>query len=389
MDAQLWRWSTIAQVSTALLLALFFFVLMRTTRYGGLRIWVAAWLAHVAALTVALLHSASVQAALSPLPATRFVFLVFECVFVSLLAVGAAKVGRTPPTTAQLSRLLVAVVLFSLVLGVVAQTPEMLIVLMSATTTLVLLTASGFLVFRRPASFGWLAAGLALRGLLALFTAVAHGTRMVSDGTVGDGSVRTFLSMTAALDAGAEWLIALGGVLAIYDTVARDLSRINRDLEATKDELRILSHRDPLTGVFNRRRLPDILNESRLTGATILFFDLDDFKDINDVHGHHVGDEALRRFARVLTSSFRPGDHVIRYAGDEFIVVGQGIGQVDVRERIEVLREQLAREHLDGLRINFAVGEAYLPIGGDPEAAIRAADAAMYRRKGEQKQRLA
>jgi diguanylate cyclase (GGDEF)-like protein len=171
--------------------------------------------------------------------------------------------------------------------------------------------------------------------------------------------------------------------------VARDLSRINRDLEATKDELRILSHRDPLTGVFNRRRLPDILNESRLTGATILFFDLDDFKDINDVHGHHVGDEALRRFARVLTSSFRPGDHVIRYAGDEFIVVGQGIGQVDVRERIEVLREQLAREHLDGLRINFAVGEAYLPIGGDPEAAIRAADAAMYRRKGEQKQRLA
>jgi diguanylate cyclase (GGDEF)-like protein len=212
---------------------------------------------------------------------------------------------------------------------------------------------------------------------------------MLSDVAVMDATVSTMLASTPALDAGAEWLIALGGVLAVYDTITRELGRINLDLESTKDELRILSHRDPLTGVFNRRRLPDILNDSRLTGATILFFDLDGFKDINDVHGHHVGDEALRRFARVLTSSFRPGDHVIRYAGDEFIVVGQGIEQVDVRERIDTLREQLAREHLDGLQIHFAVGEAYLPIGGDPEAAIRAADAAMYRRKGEQKQRLA
>ena len=200
-----------------------------------------------------------------------------------------------------------------------------------------------------------------------------------------DGAVSIFVAMSSSFDAGAEWLIALGCVLTLYDTIGNELSRTNTDLEVTKEELRILSHRDPLTGVFNRRRLPDIMHDSRLTGATILFFDLDDFKDINDIHGHHVGDEALRRFARVLQSSFRPSDHVIRYAGDEFLVVGQGIEQVDVRERIGGVRDSLQRERTDGPPISFAVGEAYLPVGGDPEAAIRAADAAMYRRKGEAK----
>jgi diguanylate cyclase (GGDEF)-like protein len=389
MDVQLWRWSVIVQVSTALLLTLFFFVLMRTTRRSGLSIWVSAWLAHLAALVVALLYAITPRAVLAPVAGVRFAYLALECLFVVFLAIGAAQLARTPTSRVPLSRVLLAVLVYSLILGLAAQTPDMLIVLMSVTSALVLMSAAGFLTLRWNPSFGWLAAGLALRGLLALSAAVAHGARILSDGMATDGTVNLFLSMTAALDAGAEWLIALGGVLAIYDTVGRELSRINRDLEATKDELRILSHRDPLTGVFNRRRLPDILNDSRLTGATILFFDLDGFKDINDVHGHHVGDEALRRFARVLTSSFRPEDHVIRYAGDEFIVVGQGIEQVDVRERIEILREQLTGEHVDGLHIHFAVGEAYLPIGGDPEAAIRAADAAMYRRKGEQKQRLA
>ena len=389
MDVQLWRFGTTVQLSSALLIALFFFVLMRTTRRSELTVWVAAWLAHLVALSLALVYGITRHADDWTLTGMRFPFLALECAFVAMLAAGAVQLGRTAPSRASVARLAIVVLAYSLVLGFAAQTPEMLGALMSATTALVLLSAAGFLALRRHPSFGWLAAGFALRGLLALVETVAHGVRLVSSTSPNENPLATVVSMMAGLDAGAEWMIALGGVLAIYDTVARELGRINQDLEATKDELRILSHRDPLTGVFNRRRLPDILNDSRLTGATILFFDLDDFKGINDVHGHHVGDEALRRFARVLTSSFRPGDHVIRYAGDEFIVVGQGIEQVDVRERIDTLRELLAREPLDGLHIHFAVGEAYLPIGGDPEVAIRAADAAMYRRKGEQKQRLA
>ncbi len=389
MDVQLWRWSTTVQISSALLIALFFFVLMRSTQRAELRLWVFAWLANLCALGTTLVYWLPPAQTESLLLMVRFPYVFFKCSFVALIVIGAFSFGRVLPSRAMLSRLMLAVLAYSIVLALAVQSLDMLGMLMSATIALSLLSASAFLLLRRRVAAGWLAAGFALRGVLGLLEAVAHGTRMVAGYDAMDGALRSFVAMSSSFDAGAEWMIALGCVLAMYDTIGRELTHINRDLEATKDELRILSHRDPLTGVYNRRRLPDILNDSRLTGATILFFDLDDFKDINDVHGHHVGDEALRRFARVLQSSFRPGDHVIRYAGDEFIVVGQGIEQVDVRGRIETLRETLSGEHLDGLQIRFAVGEAYLPIGGDPEAAIRAADAAMYRRKGEQKQRRA
>jgi len=387
MDLQLWRWSTAVQMSSALLIALFFLVFWRSTERAELRIWVAAWIANLLAMSATMVYWLRPSQSEALLVAVRVPYVLFKVAFAFLLIVGAINFSRRQPGRRALSALGIAVVLYGLVAGLLIESIDMMRVVVPGTIGLTLCGMSIYMTIMRQPSCGWLAVGFAMRGGLGIAESAASATRMVAGPDAMGGAVNTFVAMSSSLDAGAEWLIALGCVLALYDTIGKDLSRINTDLEVTKEELRILSHRDPLTGVFNRRRLPDIMHDSRLTGATILFFDLDDFKDINDIHGHHVGDEALRRFARVLQSSFRPGDHVIRYAGDEFLVVGQGIEQVDVRERISVLRETLLRECSDGPPINFAVGEAYLPVGGDPEAAIRAADAAMYRRKGEAKRR--
>ena len=385
MDVQLWRWSTAVQVLSALLIALFFLVLSRSTQRAELRVWVFAWCANFLAMSATMVHWLRAPQSDALLIAVRFPYVLFKATFVFLLIVGAMNFGRRPPAHRALVRMAVAIVLYSVIASLLVESIDMLGVLVGATIALTLGGMGLYMTVTRQPSCGWLAVGFAMRGGLGLAESAAHATRMVMGPDAMDGAVSIFVAMSSSFDAGAEWLIALGCVLTLYDTIGNELSRTNTDLEVTKEELRILSHRDPLTGVFNRRRLPDIMHDSRLTGATILFFDLDDFKDINDIHGHHVGDEALRRFARVLQSSFRPSDHVIRYAGDEFLVVGQGIEQVDVRERIGGVRDSLQRERTDGPPISFAVGEAYLPVGGDPEAAIRAADAAMYRRKGEAK----
>ena len=385
MDFQLWRWSTTLQICSALLIALFFVVLQQSTRRRVLRVWVYAWLANVCAVATTLLAWAPDTQGEDLVQLSRFPHLFFKTLFVLLLVLGASRLGRGMPSRSVVAKVVIGALAYSVVIGLAAQSAGMLAVLVSATICIILGAGAAYLILKRQTGLGWLCAGFLLRAGLAAGEAVANALLLVQGTAGADATLRMMVSMSAALDAGTDWLIAMGCVLALYETIGSEMQRINTDLEATKDELRILSHRDPLTGVFNRRRLPDIMNDSRLTGATILFFDLDDFKDINDLHGHHVGDEALRRFARVLQSSFRPGDHVVRYAGDEFIVVGQGIEQVDWRDRIATLRETLQREHTDGLHINFAVGEAYLPVGGDPEAAIRAAAAAMYRRKGEQK----
>jgi diguanylate cyclase (GGDEF)-like protein len=145
--------------------------------------------------------------------------------------------------------------------------------------------------------------------------------------------------------------------------------------------LRKLVERDPLTGLANRRSLDQIFDEVRPTGATLLFFDLDDFKQVNDLHGHQTGDECLRRFASALRECFRPTDEIVRYAGDEFLVVAQGLDHASAEERVHQARRHLRALAEDAPHVSFSVGISALRPGSDPEQALRAADESMYQAK--------
>jgi diguanylate cyclase (GGDEF)-like protein len=157
--------------------------------------------------------------------------------------------------------------------------------------------------------------------------------------------------------------------------------RANAELLNAQEDLRRLADRDALTGLANRRALPEVLRAAQPAGATLLFFDLDQFKQINDLHGHNAGDETLRRFAAALRESFRPSDDVFRYAGDEFLVVAHGLDSASVDGRIEMLRDRLRRAATNGPPIGFSVGVAEMPAGGQPDVALNLADEAMYEAK--------
>ena len=155
---------------------------------------------------------------------------------------------------------------------------------------------------------------------------------------------------------------------------------------------------DALTGLPNTRYMfmhlsRELARAERLKSeVALLVMDLDNFKDINDGHGHHVGDRVLRELAPVLRSAIRPYDICIRYAGDEFIVVLSGCGQEEAeRKRIELQRtvEQTVFEARAGRRIPLAisVGAAIYPHDGDSyEALLATADSRMYRDKTRRKQ---
>jgi len=102
---------------------------------------------------------------------------------------------------------------------------------------------------------------------------------------------------------------------------------------------------DALTGLPNTRSMFSHLNrelaraERLKSEVALLVMDCDDFKEINDTHGHHVGDRALREVANVLRAGVRPYDLCVRYAGDEFIVVLSGCGAEEAeRKRLELKR---------------------------------------------------
>jgi two-component system cell cycle response regulator len=115
--------------------------------------------------------------------------------------------------------------------------------------------------------------------------------------------------------------------------------------------------------------------------------DLDDFKEINDTHGHHVGDRALRDVAQVLRTVIRPYDICVRYAGDEFIVVLAGCGFDEAENKRKELQEAVSDaifEARPGTRVPLSIsaGSAVFPHDGDTyESLLAKADSRMYRDK--------
>ncbi len=153
---------------------------------------------------------------------------------------------------------------------------------------------------------------------------------------------------------------------------------------------------DPLTGLPNRALLDDRVNQAlascRRTGnlLAVLFVDLDGFKVVNDLFGHHVGDRLLREMADRLARARRQSDTVARFGGDEFVVVCPDIKTSAAACRIaEHLLDELAvPAEIEGVehRLTASVGIAVTAPGAlsqSPETLLRNADTAMYRAKEE------
>jgi diguanylate cyclase (GGDEF)-like protein len=164
------------------------------------------------------------------------------------------------------------------------------------------------------------------------------------------------------------------------------------ELEDSHAALRIEATHDPLTGLANRRLFYDRLHQAirhahRYGGKVgILYVDLDRFKEINDQHGHHVGDAVLTEAAKRLSACIRDSDSVARLGGDEFAVLLEGVrGRDDylaVANKIETALNTTTTFYGLDLKIAASIGQAIYPDdGSDEDALMRAADAAMYRAK--------
>lgn len=169
-------------------------------------------------------------------------------------------------------------------------------------------------------------------------------------------------------------------------------------LAEAEEKLRFLAHHDPLTKLTNRAlftdRLQTALNSAQRNENTValLFLDVNDFKGINDVHGHAVGDQVLCEIARRLQGCARKSDTVARMGGDEFTVLLTNFHceeaiEVKVAQIISALAEPLGPEfaglQLNGLQLpSCSIGVARFPEHGkDADALLSHADAEMYRVK--------
>ncbi|WP_240481022.1 diguanylate cyclase [Ectothiorhodospira sp. BSL-9] len=147
-------------------------------------------------------------------------------------------------------------------------------------------------------------------------------------------------------------------------------------LEQAEEKLRFLAHHDPLTGLTNRSLFNDRLDSAlraahrHQSSLALLFLDLDDFKDINDTHGHAMGDRVLCTIARRLEHCVRETDTVARMGGDEFTVLLTDIQSADavprkVEQIVTTMAEPLGTEFGGMKTPSFSIGVACYPADGE------------------------
>lgn len=161
-------------------------------------------------------------------------------------------------------------------------------------------------------------------------------------------------------------------------------------LVAARELLRDQATHDPLTGLLNRAALLETLQRegarsSRGRGElAVIMVDVDNFKAINDTHGHLAGDAVLREIAQRMRGAVRTYDSIGRYGGEEFVIVAPGCGLTTARELAERLRLSVCGSDVTGadtaLAVTVSLGVAS-STGGTVDELLSAADRALYRAK--------
>ena len=174
-------------------------------------------------------------------------------------------------------------------------------------------------------------------------------------------------------------------------TLMDEVSRLREDLRQTRarvDHLEELADRDTLVPLINRRafvrEISRMISYAERYGTThsIIYFDLNGMKAINDEHGHAAGDAVLMHVAEILADSTRESDIVGRLGGDEFGLLMVQASEAKAREKAEALAKRIASEAIEWkdqqLSVSVAWGAHAIKPGQDIHEALAAADRAMY-----------
>lgn len=187
-------------------------------------------------------------------------------------------------------------------------------------------------------------------------------------------------------------------IVPMLSLLALRLNRLRTRLRDQRDELtralqkiQDMASTDELTGLFNRRRMMSEFNRqlklSKRSGwpLSVALLDLDHFKQVNDGHGHAVGDDALRVFSQCLRQAMRETDSVARWGGEEFLLLMPDTSAETAEQALERVRQFMASlqvsVHAPGLRLTFSAGLTQSKGAETMERLLERADRALYTAK--------
>ena len=180
----------------------------------------------------------------------------------------------------------------------------------------------------------------------------------------------------------------------LLEKITNEYDELIKEQEHELNEIKLESNKDSLTGLYNRKFLYNYINKMRIEenrrenfSFALIFIDLDNFKPINDNLGHEEGDKVLKEVANILKENFRKDDFIIRFGGDEFIILInlQNNHISSIKKIINSLRKRV-EEKLNKYNLSFSYGIAIYPKDGkNLSTLLKKADIEMYEEKKKRK----
>ena len=201
----------------------------------------------------------------------------------------------------------------------------------------------------------------------------------------------TFVQFNPYFDLLLDVLLGYGMVVMLMEDSKREVSDAQAELRMSHDRMSRAAMFDSLTDSLNRRAYVEGvgLEMARATFGVVVMADIDNLKQVNDQHGHVVGDLLIRRCADVLRSALRPYDKLYRWGGDEFLLIVPSAHSADLlgRLRAALMTAEAVESPMDGriVRLDVSIGGADYASAEEINAAIDKADLAMYEDKGRRK----
>ncbi len=196
-----------------------------------------------------------------------------------------------------------------------------------------------------------------------------------------EGTERLAVVLYAPLQ--IAFALALVVIAVRLQSQREQLRTLNEELVRLRKEAASRLDIDPLTGLLNRSALTRWLDEEKGFDGLVVVCDMDDFKPLNDVYGHLVGDEILRGVGHLVRSSIREEDIAFRWGGDEFVIFFHAEDKTLVDERLHSIEERLQKFHIrhqgsKPVRFSWGIAPAHT---GSLREALAEADRLMYEAK--------
>jgi diguanylate cyclase (GGDEF)-like protein len=220
--------------------------------------------------------------------------------------------------------------------------------------------------------------------LLALCISLPHV--LVTPGS--EGSLKGFNSL-------GQSYISTASIIAVLFFLTKMKNQL-RETQAVVERMTTLAQTDPLTGISNRRRIELSLDEEMERASryglplSLIVFDLNDFKQLNDTHGHDAGDSVLVEVSRLIKPCLRTNDRFGRWGGEEFIILAVGTPVTSTRQLADRIRTSIESHDFGPAQQRLSASFGVAPYhGGDSRTTFtKRADVALYRAKEGGKNRV-